>query len=202
MSAELKPVIIIDTGIIKGAGKPKNNCHAYRQIRRAVESKNQRLYLPATMYEELGGDPSKIPSGSEWVDPLIEQGWIDVAPRVSGDSSASFSSPTTRRGKIATRRRPRDTAGEVGREERVGGYGTGRVGRPRAVERTGRSGNHPYDGPARAEGHQSSACGEVARARSNLLPLPTQAEDTVQRPEVLPLVASRATRNAVDHVEL
>ena len=100
MSAGLKPVIIIDTGIIKGTGKPKNNWHAYRQIRRAVESENQRLYLPATMYEELGGDPSKIPSGSEWVDPLIEQGWVDVTPKVSGDPSASFSSPTTRRGKL------------------------------------------------------------------------------------------------------
>jgi len=56
--------------------------------------------LPATMYEELGGDPPKILSGSEWVDQLIEQGWVDVAPRVSGDSSASFSSPTTRRKKL------------------------------------------------------------------------------------------------------
>ena len=52
------------------------------------------------MYEELGGDPPKVPSGSEWVDPLIEQGWVDVTPKVSGDPSASFSSPTTRRGKL------------------------------------------------------------------------------------------------------
>ena len=97
MSAGLNPVIIIDTSTTKGTGKQENNRHTYRQIWRAVESENQRLYLPATMYEELGGDPPKILSGSEWVDPLIEQGWVDIAPRVSGDSSASFSSPTTRR---------------------------------------------------------------------------------------------------------
>jgi len=53
----MKPAVIIDAGIIMGTGKPRNNQHAYRQIRRAVESEDQTLYLPATMYEELGGDP-------------------------------------------------------------------------------------------------------------------------------------------------
>ena len=100
MSTGLKPAIIIDTGIIRGTDKPKNNRHTYRQIRRAVESENQTLYLPATMYDELGGDPPAIPSGSDWVDTLIEQGWVDVAPAVSGDPEASFSSPTTQRGKL------------------------------------------------------------------------------------------------------
>jgi len=100
MSAGLRPAIIIDSGIIRGTGKPRNNRHTYRQIRRAVESENQTLYLPATMYEELGGDPSKVPSGTDWIDPLIEEGWIDIAPKVSGDASASFSSTTTQRGKL------------------------------------------------------------------------------------------------------
>lgn len=100
MAGGLKPVISIDSGIIRGAGKPKNNRHTYRQIRRAVESENQTLYLPATMYEELGGVPSNIPSGTDWVDPLIKQGWVDVAPAVSGDPTASFSSPATQRGKL------------------------------------------------------------------------------------------------------
>ncbi len=100
MSNPLQPVIIIDTGIIRGTGKPNQNRHTYRQIRQAVESENQTLYLPATMYEELGGVPSQIPSGSEWVDPLLKQGWVDVAPKVSGDPDASFSSPTTQRGKL------------------------------------------------------------------------------------------------------
>lgn len=99
MAGGLKPVISIDSGIIRGTGKPKNNRHTYRQIRRAVESENQTFYLPATMYEELGGVPSNIPSGTDWVDPLIKQGWVDVAPAVSGDPTASFSSPATQRGK-------------------------------------------------------------------------------------------------------
>lgn len=100
MSSGLEPAIIIDTGIIKGTGKPKNNQHQYRQIGRTVKSVNQTLYLPATMYEELGGVPSNIPSGTDWVDPLLKQGWVDVAPKVSGDPRASFSSPTTQRGKL------------------------------------------------------------------------------------------------------
>jgi hypothetical protein len=100
MSSRLKPAIIIDSGIIRGIGKPRNNQHAYQQIQRAVESENQTLYLPATMYEELSGDPSQIPSGTDWVDPLIKQGWVDVAPKVSGDPNASYSSPTTQRGKL------------------------------------------------------------------------------------------------------
>jgi len=66
----------------------------------SADSENQRLYLPVTTYEELSGDSSKIPSGSEWVNPLIEQEWVDVVSRVSDDSSVSFSPPTTRRGKL------------------------------------------------------------------------------------------------------
>jgi len=100
MPSGLKPVVIIDSGIIMGTGKPRNNQHAYRQIRRVVESKGQTLYLPATMYEELGGDPPAILSGSDWADPLIKQGWVDVAPAVSGDPEASYSSPTSQRGKL------------------------------------------------------------------------------------------------------
>jgi hypothetical protein len=100
MSSGLKPAILVDTGIIRGTGKPTENRHRYREIQRAVESESQKLYLPATMYEELGGVPSEVPSGTDWVDPLIEQGWVDVAPEVSGDPSASFSNPTTQRGKL------------------------------------------------------------------------------------------------------
>ncbi|MEF8782661.1 MAG: hypothetical protein V5A39_05165 [Haloarculaceae archaeon] len=100
MATVQQPVIIIDTGVIRGTGKPTTNQHTYQQIRQAVESENQTLYLPATMYEELGGDPSQIPSGSEWVDPLLKQGWVDVAPKVLGDPNASFSSPATQRGKL------------------------------------------------------------------------------------------------------
>lgn len=112
MSAGLKPIIVIDSGIIRGTGKPRNNRHTYRQIGRAVESENQTLYLPATMYRELGGDPSKIPSGSDWVDPLIKQGWVDVAPEVSGDPDASVSDDPT--WKATSRRRTCNTAGEAG----------------------------------------------------------------------------------------
>lgn len=100
MTGPVQPVIIIDSGIIRGTGKPKHNQRTYSQIQQAVESENQTLYLPATMYEELGGVPSQIPSGSEWLDPLLKQGWIDIAPRVSGDPDASFSSPITRRGRL------------------------------------------------------------------------------------------------------
>jgi hypothetical protein len=48
MPSGLKPVVIIDSGIIWGTGKPRDNQHAYRHIRRAVESEDQTLYLPAT----------------------------------------------------------------------------------------------------------------------------------------------------------
>lgn len=72
-------VNIVDTGIFWGLGKPPGG--GFDTLRTSVRQANATLYLPQAIYEELGGNPdaSSYPSGSDYVDPGIEEGWITVA---------------------------------------------------------------------------------------------------------------------------
>lgn len=72
-------VNIADTGIFWGLGKPPGE--DFDKLRTAVRQANATLHLPRPIYEELGGDPDagSFPSGSDYVDPGIKEGWITVA---------------------------------------------------------------------------------------------------------------------------
>jgi hypothetical protein len=73
-------VNILDTGIFWAIGKPPNA--RYQTLEEIITSESTRsLQLPQPIYRELGGDPDaeSIPSGSEYVDQGIQNGWIDIA---------------------------------------------------------------------------------------------------------------------------
>jgi hypothetical protein len=77
-------VNILDTGIFWAIGKPPNP--SYQTLREIMTSEpNSSLQLPRPIYRELGGNPDAdtIPSGSEYVDQGIGEGWIDVAEPIS-----------------------------------------------------------------------------------------------------------------------
>lgn len=75
---------LVDTGIFRAIGKPPNE--QYDKLRAAVASADTRLHIPATIYEELGGDTTAdaFPSGSEYVDEAIRDGWVIVADQLPG----------------------------------------------------------------------------------------------------------------------
>lgn len=87
MGDEQDPFIanIVDTGIFWGLGKPPRD--GFETLRSAVIEAGVTLYLPRPIYAELGGDPDAdaYPSGSDYVDPGIEEGWITVADPI-GDN--------------------------------------------------------------------------------------------------------------------
>jgi hypothetical protein len=77
-------VNILDTGIFWAIGKPPNS--SYETLREIITSETHiSLQFPRPIYRELGGDPDAetIPSGSEYVDHGIREGWIDVAAPIS-----------------------------------------------------------------------------------------------------------------------
>jgi hypothetical protein len=77
-------VNLLDTGIFWAIGKPPNAI--YQTLREIITSEpNSSLQLPRPIYQELGGDPDTdtIPSGSEYVDQGIREGWINVAAPIS-----------------------------------------------------------------------------------------------------------------------
>jgi len=78
-------VNIVDTGIFWGIGKPPGE--GFSSLRSAVRTANTTLHLPQPIYEELGGDigADSFPSGSEYVDQGLEEGWISVAERIEDD---------------------------------------------------------------------------------------------------------------------
>jgi hypothetical protein len=77
-------VNILDTGIFWAIGKPPDS--SYKTLREIITSETHiSLQLPRPIYRELGGDPNAetIPSGSEYVDNGIREGWIDIAAPIS-----------------------------------------------------------------------------------------------------------------------
>lgn len=73
---------IVDTGPFRAVGKPPGD--SYRELEDAVIDAGTTLRLPPVIYEELGGDPVSPPSGSEYVDDAIRDGWVAVADPVPG----------------------------------------------------------------------------------------------------------------------
>lgn len=83
-------VNIADTGIFWAIGKPPNP--HYRTLREILAADSQQtLQLPRPIYEELGGDLSAdaFPSGSEYVDQGIREGWIEIADPLSETAPVS-----------------------------------------------------------------------------------------------------------------
>lgn len=80
----MQVINIADTGIFWAIGKPPNR--QYQTLREILRDESQRtLQLPRPIYEELGGDPNvdTFPSGSEYVDQGIREGWIEIADSLS-----------------------------------------------------------------------------------------------------------------------
>lgn len=75
---------IVDTGPFRAIGRPPNE--AYNRLKAAVATSGATLTIAPTMYAELGGDPAAdtVPSGSEYVDDAIRDGWVTVADPVPG----------------------------------------------------------------------------------------------------------------------
>lgn len=81
---------LVDTGVFRALGKPPNK--HYDNLKTAVTSVGATLHIPATMYRELGGDIAgeEFPSGSEYVDHAIRDGWITVADRLPGNRTDEY----------------------------------------------------------------------------------------------------------------
>lgn len=86
---------VVDAGLFHVLGKPPTE--PFDELRAAVDDADAALRLPATMYEELGGDPTRDdgPSGSEYVDPGVREGWIDVTDPVPGDENDDYADADT-----------------------------------------------------------------------------------------------------------
>jgi hypothetical protein len=76
---------IVDAGVFRGVGKPPND--KYNSLKNAVEAADSSLLLPRPIYQELGGNPSAdtFPSGSDFVDDAIENGWVEIAEPIEDD---------------------------------------------------------------------------------------------------------------------
>lgn len=85
----MRVVNIADTGIFRALGKPPNPAHdALRQIVR--EETRTVIRLPRPIYRELGGDlAADHPSGSDYVDSGIREGWIEVADPIEEKAPVS-----------------------------------------------------------------------------------------------------------------
>lgn len=81
-------------GPFRAVGKPPNN--AYSDLRAAV-TVDTTLYVPSTMYEELGGTPGAdtYPSGSEYVDEAIRNDWVRVVDPVPGSFDDDYADAVT-----------------------------------------------------------------------------------------------------------
>lgn len=80
----MQVINILDTGILWAIGKPPNpNFQTLQEI--ITNESTISLQLPRPVYRELGGDPDAkaFPSGSEYVDQAIRDGWINIAAPIS-----------------------------------------------------------------------------------------------------------------------
>jgi hypothetical protein len=86
---------IVDTGPFRAVGKPPND--SYSNLKAAVTTVDATLSVPSTMYEELGGTlgADTYPSGSEYVDDAIRNGWVRVAEPVLGDFDDDYADAAT-----------------------------------------------------------------------------------------------------------
>jgi hypothetical protein len=85
---------IVDTGPFRAVGKPPSE--SYAALKRAVTTAEAVLRLPPTIYRELGGTitETEAPSGSEYVDDAIREGWVAVAESLPGEFSDDRSDAT------------------------------------------------------------------------------------------------------------
>jgi hypothetical protein len=81
---------IVDTGLFRAIGKPPTE--SYETLRAVVTTAEATLHIPSVIYEELGGEPAAEtpPSGSDYVDRAIDDGWVTVANPVSGTFADAF----------------------------------------------------------------------------------------------------------------
>ncbi|ELY97275.1 hypothetical protein C482_13615 [Natrialba chahannaoensis JCM 10990] len=79
----MRVVNVLDTGIFRGIGKPPSA--AYDDLETIITDHTVEIQLPRPIYAELGGDPTadQQPSGSDYVDQAIRDGWIDIAAPVA-----------------------------------------------------------------------------------------------------------------------
>jgi hypothetical protein len=80
-------VNVVDAGVFRGIGKPPNE--EFDTLRGIVTGeRDTEIQLPRPIYAELGGDPGaeSYPSGSDYVDTGIREGWISVADPIDEES--------------------------------------------------------------------------------------------------------------------
>jgi len=83
----MRVVNIVDAGVFRGIGKPPNeDFDSLREIVTGV--RDGEIQLPRPIYAELGGNPDAEPhpSGSEYVDTGIRDGWISIADPIEDTS--------------------------------------------------------------------------------------------------------------------
>jgi hypothetical protein len=86
---------LVDTGVFRAIGKPPND--HYEKLKTAVAAADATLSIPATIYEELGGDAAtdEVPAGSAYVDDAIREGWVTVAEPLPGTFTNEYDNATS-----------------------------------------------------------------------------------------------------------
>lgn len=82
----MQVVNIADTGVFRAIGKPPNP--RFEALRDSITTHQEAvLQLPRPIYRELGGDPDAgpAPTGSDYVDTGLREGWIKVADPIEDD---------------------------------------------------------------------------------------------------------------------
>jgi hypothetical protein len=83
----MRVVNVVDAGVFRGIGNPPNE--EYDTLREIVTGEQDtEIRLPRPIYGELGGDPGaeSYPSGSEYVDTGVREGWISIADPIEDES--------------------------------------------------------------------------------------------------------------------
>lgn len=85
----MKVINILDTGVFRAIGKPPNT--DYDELRTILTRFETEVHLPRPIYAELGGDPEadSQPSGSDYADEGIREGWIKIADPIVDSSLAA-----------------------------------------------------------------------------------------------------------------
>lgn len=80
-------VNITDTNVFRAIGKPP--AEQFDELSNIIVQTDSVIKVPRPIYEELGGATDEVPpSGSDYIDPAIREGWVEVADPIEGESSS------------------------------------------------------------------------------------------------------------------